>query len=119
MKSSLFFKYLTLSFIAANIPWIVWGVIFGWPAILMISVILAILGDITSTFNKAEMFLFTLFVGFVANVINCIGWNLLCHNGLLELGVVVVASPSIMVGALLVMLFHKSKNDCTCPVHKF
>lgn len=117
-KLKLLLKYLTISFIAANIPWIGWGVIFGWPAILMVSLTLTALDFMISIFNKSEMFLFTLFIGFMANVVNCIGWNILCHNSLLDLGEVVIASPSIIIGALLVTIFHKSKDDCICPVHK-
>jgi hypothetical protein len=112
-----FIKYLFISFVSANIPWIGWGVIFGWPAILSISLILTVLDPTLSDMCKSEVFITTLFTGFVINILNFMGWNFIIHTNVLDLGGVVLAIPSVFVGAILVTIFKPKKPVCICPVH--
>ncbi len=112
------FKYLTISFVAANIPWIGWGVIFGWPAILGISLVLTLLDSKLMKMNWAEVFLLTLFIGFIVNALNCLGWDIESHVDIMDLGMLVLASPSILVGAILVTYFKPKKVTCCCPIHE-
>jgi hypothetical protein len=105
-----FWKYFTIAFISANIPWIGWGVIFGWPAILMISIALTYI-DSKLELTRLEMAASTLLIGFVSNSITFTVWNLMAHEPLENalFGLNIIALPSIFIGTALTTIFYRAK----------
>jgi hypothetical protein len=118
-----FLKYSLVGFLFANIPFIGWGVIMGWPAVLLTAVALTALHGKLIDLNRLTLFFSTVGICLISTILNALWWGIYSSSLTAESigGFTVLALIPILLSSATIAFFHRTKlvrySDCEkcCP----
>ena len=104
-----FFKYLLIGTISANVPFVVFGLMFGWPAVLLTAALMAHREEWLQKQNSFDAACAGLAYGLVSTSLLNIALNVGTGEPI-GFAFTACAVPSIVTSAVLVGIFHRIKK---------